>query len=102
MQIMNAMRDTDRIGRNEFRWLVLAAIAYLAVSGAARAATIVTNHVISQTRQPQTAFPVTFGQVFKAGTVARGETLSATVNEQAVPLQVDAKATNADGSLRHA
>src|SRR5699024_1788268 len=43
-----------------------------------------------------------FGQVFKAGDVPRGTTLSATIHGQSVPLQVDAKATHADGSMRHA
>lgn len=100
---MSAMPDTRRVGRRGFRWLVLAAAAaYLVASVAAQAATIVTNHVVNQTRQTQTDVPVTFGQVFKAGAVARGETVSATVNGQAVPLQVDMKATNPDGSLRHA
>ena len=46
--------------------------------------------------------PVTFGQVFKPGDVPKGATLQAVfASGEALPLQVDAKATHADGSLRH-
>ena len=68
----------------------------------ARAATVVTDHVISTVAQAQTNVPVTFGQVFRDGDVPRGTTLTATLNGQPVTLQVDTKATNPDGSLRHA
>ncbi|TAN06044.1 MAG: hypothetical protein EPN36_05195, partial [Rhodanobacteraceae bacterium] len=68
----------------------------------ARAGTVVTDQVVSQTAQTQTSIPVTFGQVFKDGDVPSGSTVLATLNGQSVPLQVDAKATNPDGSLRHA
>jgi hypothetical protein len=49
--------------------------------------------------------PVTFGQVFARGHVPAGATLVARTagsGSVSVPLQVDAKATHADGSLRHA
>lgn len=46
--------------------------------------------------------PVTFGQVFKAGDVPAGATLVGRIGSQGVNLQVDAKATHSDGSLRHA
>ncbi len=68
----------------------------------AHAGTVVTDHVLSQTSQAQSNIPVTFGQVFKAGDVPHGAALTASLNGQSVPLQVDAKATNPDGSLRHA
>ncbi|WP_343853216.1 hypothetical protein [Rhodanobacter soli] len=68
----------------------------------ARAGTVVTNHVISTATQAQTNVPVTFGQIFKAGDIPRGETVTATLNGQPVALQVDGKATHPDGSLRHA
>ncbi len=68
----------------------------------AQAATVVTDSVVSQATQAQYNVPVTFGQVFKAGDVPGGATLTASLNGQAVPLQVDAKATNPDGSVRHA
>jgi PKD repeat protein len=68
----------------------------------ARAGTVVTDHVVSTVAQAQTNVPVTFGQVFKAGDIPRGETVTATLNGQPVALQVDSKATHPDGSLRHA
>src|SRR5581483_4270350 len=47
--------------------------------------------------------PVTFGQTFKPGDIPSGSTVSATTaSGTAITLQVDPKATNADGSLRHA
>jgi hypothetical protein len=45
---------------------------------------------------------VTFGQVFAVGDVPAGSGLVALVDGRAVPLQVDVKATHADGSVRHA
>ncbi|HET7662498.1 MAG TPA: hypothetical protein VFK31_02570 [Rhodanobacteraceae bacterium] len=68
----------------------------------AQAATVVTDRVVSQARQAQSHVPVTFGQVFKAGDVPHGATLTATLDGHPVALQVDAKATWPDGSLRHA
>ncbi|MEO8779266.1 MAG: hypothetical protein ABI389_11430, partial [Rhodanobacter sp.] len=68
----------------------------------AHAATVVTDNVVSQATLPQNNVPVTFGQVFKAGDVPRGATVTASLNGQPIALQVDVKATNSDGSLRHA
>jgi hypothetical protein len=49
------------------------------------------------------AMPVTFGQVFAPGDLKRGETLTGRLADgRTVPLQVDVKATHADGSVRHA
>jgi hypothetical protein len=49
------------------------------------------------------AVPVTFGQVFAPGDLKRGETLTGRLADgRTVPLQVDVKATHADGSVRHA
>jgi len=51
----------------------------------------------------QSNVPVTFGHAFKAGDVTAGKGLVATLNDgTSIPLQLDAKATHADGSLRHA
>jgi len=66
------------------------------------AATVVTDHVISQARHPQNHVSVTFGQVFKTGDIPRGTSLVAEVDGKPVPLQVDAKTSHPDGSLRHA
>ena len=68
----------------------------------ARAGTVVTDKVISTVAQAQTNVPVTFGQIFKAGDIPQGDTVTATLNGQPVALQVDSKATHPDGSLRHA
>ena len=68
----------------------------------AHAATVVTDTVVNQTTQTQSKVSVTFGQIFKNGDVPRGATVAATLNGQPVTLQVDPKATNPDGSLRHA
>lgn len=53
---------------------------------------------------PQTNLPITFGQVFAPGDVKPEKTVLAHVRSTGdlIPLQVDAKATHADGSLRHA
>ena len=68
----------------------------------AHAGTVVTDTVVSQTVHTQSHVPVTFGQIFKDGDVSHGTTLTATLNGKPIPLQVDVKATNPDGSLRHA
>jgi len=71
--------------------------------GVAQAGTLlVTNNLINEGSQAQTNVAVTFGQIFKAGDVPAGDTLSATLGGQPIQVQVDAKATNPDGSLRHA
>ena len=68
----------------------------------AHAATVVTDNVYSLAERAQANVPVTFGQVFKGGDVPSGASLTATLSGQPVTLQVDSKATNPDGSLRHA
>lgn len=100
---MNTVRSStlgrDRSGLKLFALAVAGANLFF---GAAHAATVVTDHLVSQTRNTQTNVPVTFGQVFKSGDVAKGQTVTATLDGRPVPLQVDAKARNPDGSLRHA
>ncbi|WP_200945360.1 hypothetical protein [Rhodanobacter sp. Root627] len=66
------------------------------------AATVVTDTVVSQSTQTQDSVPVSFGQVFKAGDVPDGATLTANLDGHPITVQVDEKATHADGSLRHA
>jgi len=60
--------------------------------------------VVSTSGSAQTNVPVTVGQVFKVGEVPAGSTVTAAMigTGAVVPIQVDAKATHADGSLRHA
>jgi Ca2+-binding RTX toxin-like protein len=50
----------------------------------------------------QAAAIVSFGQVFKPGDLMPGTGLVAVINGVSVPVQVDVKALNADGSVRHA
>jgi hypothetical protein len=51
----------------------------------------------------ETNVPVTFGQVFAVGHLKAGEQLTGRLDDgTTVPLQVDVKATHADGSIRHA
>ena len=45
---------------------------------------------------------ITFQQVFLAGQVAVGAHLTATINGQKIPVQMDVKTTNSDGSVRMA
>ncbi len=99
---VDARRRASGFGASRIRWLALLSAWVSLYLNAANAATIVTNHVISETRHVQTGVPVTFGQIFKAGDVAKGESLTATLQGRPVPLQVDVKAANPDGSLRHA
>lgn len=80
--------------------LVVGAVPFAALQ--AHAQTVVTQSVRSETGHDQTRVPVTFGQVFRDGDVPKDHTVIATLNGRPIPLQVDAKATNPDGSLRHA
>ncbi|WP_235578691.1 hypothetical protein [Rhodanobacter sp. Root627] len=82
--------------------LPVVAGSLLLLAQQAHAATVVTDNVISQAPRAQNNVAVTFGQVFKNGDVPRGAALVATVKGQPIPLQVDSKAINPDGSLRHA
>ncbi len=63
---------------------------------------IVSLELQDQAGQARQNLPVTFAQVFKPGDVPKGATLAGRINGAGVNLQVDAKAANADGSLRHA
>jgi len=79
-----------------------ASCALLLGAAQVRAGAVVTDNVVSTVTQAQTNVPVTFGQIFKVGDVPRGATVTATLDGQPVTLQVDTKASNPDGSLRHA
>lgn len=63
---------------------------------------IVSVQAVSQSLHLQQSVPMTFGEVFRAGDVPAGTHLTATLRDQTIPIQVDRKATYADGSLRHA
>lgn len=64
---------------------------------------IVDVEIVELSGNTITDIPVTFGQVFAPGDVPDGALLAArTLAGLGIPLQVDAKARHADGSLRHA
>ena len=102
MRIFTDSRLTNNQGLGFVKHTIPVLAACLVFSGIASAGTVVTNNLISQSSASQTNIPVTFGQIFKDGDVPQGETVVATLNGQPLQLQVDAKATNPDGSLRHA
>lgn len=71
--------------------------------GAAIPAGGITGVVVENTGGEQTRVPLTFGQVFAPGDLPRGAGLSGRLADgSTLPLQVDVKATHADGSVRHA
>jgi hypothetical protein len=100
----NPIRKMKSPPRFPGRFAIAAAGAWVlaAVSPPLHAGVVVTDHIINEASQSQQDVPVTFGQVFKAGDVPRGTRLSALFDGHPVMLQVDAKASNGDGSLRHA
>lgn len=64
---------------------------------------VITDVRIQNTGTAQTNVPFTFGQVFAAGQLASTEGLVAKLADGSlVRLQLDVKATHADGSVRHA
>ena len=63
----------------------------------------ITGIVVENTGGEQARVPVTFGQVFAPGDLPRGAGLYGKLADgSTLPLQVDVKATHADGSVRHA
>jgi len=75
----------------------------LSFAQVATAADITTVTLMSRSGSAQTSVPVTFGEAFKAGDVPSGTSIVARLSSGAsLPLQVNAKATHDDGSLRHA
>lgn len=82
--------------------LVFFALVALALSQAS-AAPITSFDIENRSDAVERDVPVTFGAVFKTGDVPSGTTLAAVDSKgNAIPLQVDAKARNKDGSMRHA
>jgi hypothetical protein len=69
----------------------------------AAGSTITSVRIDSTASSAQSNVPITFGQVFVAGALQPAEGISGVLsNGTVVPLQVEAKATHADGSVRHA
>ena len=81
----------------------LLAAALVLTSTAALAASPLAEVRIQNLRSDQADVPFTFGQVFAPGDLGKNERLAARLQDGALlPLQVDVKATHADGSVRHA
>ncbi len=69
---------------------------------AAKAGEIVSLQFENVTGKAQAAGEITFGHVFKQGDLGAGKYLVAVIDGREVPVQMDVKATNEDGSVRHA
>ena len=69
---------------------------------AAKAGEIVSLQFENVTGKAQAAGEITFGHVFKQGDLGHGKYLVAVIDGHEVPVQLDVKATNEDGSVRHA
>ena len=67
-----------------------------------KAGEIVSLQLENVTGKAQAAGEITFGHVFKPGDLGPGKYLVAVINGHEVPIQLDVKATNEDGSVRHA
>lgn len=68
------------------------------------ALTLITDVRLQNTSSTvQTSVPVTFGQVFAVGAIKPADVMVGRLEDNTlVPLQMDVKATHADGSVRHA
>lgn len=67
------------------------------------AAAITSVRLVSQAAVSQSNMPFTFGQVFAAGHLAKGVSLTGRLDSgETLQLQVDAKTFHPDGSVRHA
>ncbi|HET6724741.1 MAG TPA: hypothetical protein VFH85_01895 [Gammaproteobacteria bacterium] len=85
------------------RSLLLSISFFCGLAAANATAAVVTLQAVSESPdQSQQDVPMTFGQIFKDGAVPAGTWLTATIDGQSIPVQVDRKATHADGTLRHA
>jgi hypothetical protein len=69
---------------------------------ATKSGEIVSLQFKNTTGKEQAAGEITFGHVFKQGDLGPGKYLVAVIDGHEVPVQLDVKATNEDGSVRHA
>lgn len=72
------------------------------VAGFAQSAPAPVISAVNLSSQTLQNVPMTFGQPFRAGDIPNGKTVAAYLGDQPLPTQVDAKARNSDGSMRHA
>lgn len=96
------MAPARGVRRHQHRW-VAAALSALLLTAGASAAPVTSIKFESLSNAGQTDVPLTFGQVFKAGDVPSGNTVTLkTAAGQALPAQVDVKTRHPDGSISHA
>ncbi len=72
------------------------------LSGAALAAELKDITTVSFDESSGSAFPVTFGLLFKKGDVPSGQSVTGRIGSSNIPIQVDQTATHSDGSYRYA
>jgi hypothetical protein len=85
-----------------WRLLFTATLSFCSIFAVRTYAATVTVQAVSESNFAQHDVPVTFGQMLKSGDAPAGSHLRATMAGKPIPIQVDRKATNDDGSLRHA
>jgi hypothetical protein len=86
----------------ELAWILCVLVLGISGTGFAQASPEPVITAVNLSRQHLVDAPMTFGQPFRAGDIPSGNTIAAYLGGQALPTQVDVKARNADGSLRHA
>lgn len=102
LAVLASLLGLGVLSRMRLRKVLLVAALGAAI-GSAQAADVTTITLQNTSGTALTNAPVTFGQVFKPGDVANGVGITArTSGGTAIPVQVNAKARNRDGSLRHA
>src|SRR5688572_26595744 len=94
------------VGLGKRAWAVITATLLLAPALAADGAIIPSSEVaVFALSNDASALPertVSFGQIFRPGTVSKQDQLQAVIGGVPAPTQIDAKAFNSDGSIRHA
>lgn len=96
---MPSQRNTKRL------WCGVLLLFAIVLSGSAcdaQPGADIVSYLVENHGKSDHDVPATFGSVFAPGDVPRGSSLEAVSSDgSAIPLQLDAKAFNADGSLRH-
>ena len=88
------------ISRTQLLRETIGLTAFLLFATATSAQDIV-SFIVENHGKDDRNIPATFGSVFVRGDLPKGASLSAQADGEPVPLQLDAKATHPDGSLRH-
>ena len=79
----------------------LVALPQRSLAADAQDSPAIVTYVVENHGKDDSNIPATFGSVFVPGDLPKGTSLSAEADGQPVALQLDAKATHPDGSLRH-